>query len=54
MFFKECRDALVVQLAMPLNLSDLSKSYPELAAAFREDRPKRPRQLSKLRRSLLY
>ena len=54
MFFKECRDALVVQLAMPLNLSDLSRGYSELAAAFRENRPKRPRQLSKLRCSLTY
>jgi cytochrome c biogenesis protein ResB len=54
MFFKECRDALLVQLAMPLNLCDLSKSYAELAASFREARPKRPRQLTKLRRSLIY
>lgn len=54
MFFKECRDALLVQLAMPLNLSDLSKHYRELAACFREDRPKRPRQLTKMRRSLIY
>ena len=53
MFFKECRDALLVQLAMPLNLWDLSRCYSGLAAAFREDRPKRPRQLSKLRRTLL-
>ena len=54
MFFKECRDALLVQLAMPLNLSDLSKHDRELAASFREERPKRPRQLTKLRRTLIF
>jgi cytochrome c biogenesis protein ResB len=54
MLFKECRDALLVQLAMPLNLCDFSKSYPQLAASFREERPKRPRQLTKLRQRLNY
>lgn len=54
MSFKECRDALLVQLAAPLNLSDLPARYPDLAASFREDRPKRLRQLTKLRRSLIF
>jgi hypothetical protein len=50
--FKEFRDALVVQLAMPLNLADLAKHQAFLSQNFAENRRKRPRQLKRLRKSL--
>jgi hypothetical protein len=49
--FKEARDALLVQLAMPLGLSDLKKHRDQLRESFAERRPKRPRQLQTLRRA---
>jgi hypothetical protein len=50
--FKEFRDALVVQLAMPLTLTDLAKHQAILRQNFKENRPGRPRQLKQLRESL--
>ncbi len=49
--FKEARDALLVQLVMPLGLSDLQKHRNQLRESFAERRPKRPRQLQILRRA---
>jgi hypothetical protein len=50
--FKEARDALLVQLAMPLNLSDLARHRDLLRESFTEGRRKRPRQLQRLRQSV--
>lgn len=52
--FKEARDALLVQLAMPLNLSDLACHRELLRESFTEGRLKRPRQLQRLRRATTY
>jgi hypothetical protein len=52
--FKEARDALLVQLAMPLNLSDLAHHRSLLRESFTEKRLKRPRQLQRLRRAANY
>ena len=49
--FKETRDSLLVQLAMPLGLSDLEKHRDQLRQSFAERRPKRLRQLQTLRRA---
>jgi hypothetical protein len=49
MLFKECRDALLVQLAMPLNPTQIASCYDELAECFREVRPNRKRQIGKVR-----
>ncbi len=50
--FKEFRDALIVQLAMPLNLSDLAKHRVLLCENFTEKRNTRPRQLKRMRAAL--
>ena len=50
--FKEFRDALLVQLAMPLNLTDLAKHRALLRENFTEKRPKRLRQLQRVRAAL--
>lgn len=50
--FKEVRDALVVQLACPLPISMVLTHRKELRGALRECRPKRPRQMEKLKRVL--
>jgi len=50
--FKEFRDALLVQLAMPLNLSDLGKHRDLLCENFTEHRNTRPRQLKRMRVAL--
>lgn len=50
--FKEFRDALVVQLAMPLTLTDLANHQALLSQNFAENRRQRPRQLKRLRKSL--
>jgi hypothetical protein len=50
--FKEFSDAVVVQLAMPLNLTDLAKHRDLLCENFMENRPKRPRQLKRIRAAL--
>jgi Transposase DDE domain len=47
--FKEFRDALLVQLAMPLNLTDLAKHRALLRENFTENRPNRLRQLRRAR-----
>jgi hypothetical protein len=50
--FKEFRDALLVQLAMPLTLTDLANHRALLGQNFAENRRKRPRQLKRLRKTL--
>ena len=50
--FKEFRDALLVQLAMPLNLNDLAKHRALLRENFTGNRPKRLRQLQRVRAAL--
>jgi hypothetical protein len=50
--FKEFRDALLVQLAMPLTLTDLAKHRALLCENFTENRLNRPRQLKRLRNAL--
>lgn len=50
--FKEFRDALLVQLAMPLTLNDLAKHWALLCKNFTEHRLKRPRQLKRMRAAL--
>jgi len=52
--FKEFREALLVQLAMPLTLSDLAKHRALLCENFKENRLNRPRQLKRLRNALNY
>jgi hypothetical protein len=47
--FKEFRDALLVQLAMPLTLTDLANHQALFCENFAENRPKRPRQLKRIR-----
>ena len=49
--FKEVRDAVLVQLSLPLSLSDITCHRDALREGFRERRPKRPRQLKRLRLS---
>lgn len=51
--FKEFRDALLVQLAMPLNLTALAAHRDLICQKLTEKRPKRPRQLKRLRRALI-
>ena len=46
--YQEMRDALVVQLACPQNLSTLLTRADEVRAALSEHRPSRPRQLQRL------
>jgi hypothetical protein len=53
-FYKEFRDALIVQLALPLNLTDLAKHRTLFCENFMENRPKRPRQLERVRTALNY
>lgn len=50
--FKEFRDALLVQLAMPLTLTDLARHRALLCENFMENRLNRPRQLKRLRNVL--
>ncbi len=50
--YKEFRDALIVQLALPLNLTDLAKNRALFCENFMEKRPKRPRQLQRVRAAL--
>jgi hypothetical protein len=50
--YKEFRDALIVQLALPLNLTDLAKHQALFCENFVENRPKRPRQLERVRMAL--
>jgi hypothetical protein len=50
--FKEFRDALLVQLAMPLTLTNLARHRALLCENFTENRPKRPRQLTRIRVAL--
>ena len=50
--FKEFRDALLVQLAMPLTLTDLATHRALLCQNFAENRRTRPRQLKRLRKTL--
>jgi hypothetical protein len=50
--YKEFRDALIVQLALPLNLTDLSKNRTLFCENFMEKRPNRPRQLKRVRAAL--
>ena len=50
--YKEFRDALIVQLALPLNLTDLAKNQTLFCENFMEKRPKRPRQLERVRAAL--
>lgn len=52
MSFKEVRDALLVQLAMPLNLSDLKRHQQTLSECFKEKRPHRERQMTRLRKAV--
>jgi hypothetical protein len=52
MAFKEVRDALLVQLALPLNLSNLLGSSQSLHKDFEQRRTKRPRQITRLKRLL--
>jgi hypothetical protein len=52
--FKEFRDALLVQLAMPLTLTDLVRHRALLCQNFMENRFNRPRQLKRLRKVLNY
>jgi hypothetical protein len=52
MLFKECRDSILVQLAMPLNPTQIASRYDELAECFSEVRPKRKRQIGKVRGKL--
>jgi hypothetical protein len=47
--YKEFRDALIVQLALPLNLTDLAKNRALFCENFME---KRPRQLQRVRAAL--
>ena len=47
--FKEVRDAVLVQLSMPLSISDITRHRDVLRQGFRERRAKRPRQLKRLR-----
>ena len=50
--FKEFRDALLVQLTMPLNLTDLAEHRNLICENLTEGRTKRPRQLKRLREVL--
>ena len=50
--FKEFRDAVLVQLAMPLTITDLAKHRALLCNNFKENRLKRPRQLKRMRMAL--
>jgi len=50
--FKEFRDALLVQLAMPLTLTDLANHRALLCENFTENRLTRPRQLRRMRAAL--
>ena len=52
--FKEFRDALLVQLAMPLTLTDLTNRQALFCENFAENRPKRPRQLKRIRVAFKY
>ena len=52
--YKEFRDALIVQLAMPLNLTDIAKHRTLFSENFMENRPKRPRQLKRVRTALAF
>jgi hypothetical protein len=47
--FKEFRDALLVQLTMPLNLTDLAKHRDLLCKNFTVKYSRRPRQLQRMR-----
>ena len=47
--FKEVRDAVLVQLSMPLSLSDITRHRDVLRRGLRESRSNRPRQLKRLR-----
>jgi hypothetical protein len=46
--FKEFRDAVLIQLGMPLSLTELSAKWPLFGEHFIEDRNKRPRQLKRM------
>jgi hypothetical protein len=50
--FKEVRDSVIGVLQMPLTLRHLLRRGPIIAKAFRECRPKRPRQMEKLNKLL--
>jgi hypothetical protein len=47
--FKEFRDAVLVQLAQPLSLTELAQQYARLEQRLTKKRPRRPRQLQRLR-----
>ena len=51
-FSKELRDALLVQLAMPLTLADLARHRALLCENFMENRPTAQEQLKRLRKVL--
>lgn len=48
MVFREVRDSLICLLTMPLSLRHLLRHGPRIAAAFAEERRRRPRQLQRL------
>ena len=50
--FKEFRDAVVVQLAMPLSFTDLANQWTLFRESFEENRRRRPRQLKRVRNAL--
>ena len=46
--FKEVKDSVVTALQMPLPLAHLLRRGPDIAAALRERRPRRERQMQRL------
>ena len=48
--FKEFRDAVLVQLGMPLSLTELTEKWPLFGEHFAERRKKRPRQLQRIQK----
>jgi hypothetical protein len=48
--FKEFRDAVLVQLGMPLSLTELTEKWPLFGEYFAERRKKRPRQLQRIQK----
>ena len=48
--FKEVRDSVISVLQMPLSLRHLLRRGSRIAEALMENRPKRPRQLQRLRK----
>jgi hypothetical protein len=50
--FKEARDSVLAVLQMPLSLEHLLRHGAAIAHSLRENRPRRPRQMQRLKKML--